>query len=255
MTQIFGYICSDRNVTGDLFKALHDELPLYSTHDSAGFGLGWIQEDRSLLRTHPKPTPSTPSLLHLLTDLPSRVMVATVRKPGDSSVSSQDLPPFRFRRWVWASTEAGRASTVGLPDYIRQNIHGRSAAETVFHAVLRELHAGDGVDNPLIEDSHVASAIHRAVHGLDSVPTLLLATGKRMFGLAGTEPLFYKLYQGYELFEEPAFAGHKPKPRQLPAFRATVLTNVAPPAAHAGWLEVPAGRVICLDTAAEPRLL
>lgn len=253
MTQIFGYICSDRNVTADLFKGLHEELGLYSAQDSAGFGMGWIQEDRSLLRTYPKPAPGTPSLLNLLADLPSRVMVATVRKPGERSVSSNDLAPFRFRRWVWASTEAPGATADGLPDYIRQNIHGRSSAEALFHAVLKELHAVDGIDDPKIDDARVAAAISRAVAGLERFPTLLLATGKRMFALAGEQPLFYRLYEGYELQEEPAFAGHKPKPRTLPAFRAAVLTTAPSGLAREDWREVPTGQVIGLDTSADPR--
>jgi glutamine amidotransferase len=78
---------------------------------------------------------------------------------GDESAlgGTDNTPPFRFRRWMYAQT--GMLDTHGLedisprllehiPDYLRRNIKGRTPAELAFHLFLAMLHDEGHIDDP-----------------------------------------------------------------------------------------------------------
>lgn len=260
MSHIFGYICSDRSVTHQLFKDLQPHLELHDPASSSGVGMGWMQEDRSLLRNHPKPSAGLADLLSLASDLPSRTIVGHVRGPNVGAVSAADLAPFRFRRWLWVSADASVVSgePLPLPDHIRQNLHGHSTSEWLFHAVLAELSEADVLDSFEVLSKPVVAAVQRGIEkareaGIKSLEPAILATNKWMLGLNAEHALFYRVIKGYEIFDEPAFAGHKPRGKQYPSFRAALLTNGL--VSGEGWHPVQANHAVWFDSQCNPEFI
>lgn len=259
MSHILGYVCSDRSVTQQLFKDMQPQLELHSPSDSSGVGLGWMQDDRSLLRNHPKPSPGLSPFLSLAADVPSRTVVGHVRAPGLSAVSGADLAPFRFKKWLWVSADVQvfQGTPIPLPDHIKQNLHGRSESEWLFHVVMREFAKADVLEPSDADHQTIVDAVRSAFrvaaeHGITSTAPAILATNKWMLGLRREDPLLYRVVSGYEIYDEPAFAGHKPKPRNFPTFRAALLTNAT--ASSPDWVEVPVDHAIAFDNNANPEV-
>ncbi len=257
MSHIIGYRCSDPTVSSHLLKALDDEMALHPPGASGGVGLGWLQDERSLLRNHPKPPVDLPSLPTMISDLPARTVVGHVRTPGLAPLSAANLAPFRFKKWLWvspSSDELPAATTSEIPDHISQNIRGTSQSEWAFHVVLSELNRLELLDNPERDVKGVVSAFSRSMAYLQDsgimVSPVILATNKWMLAMSGAETLKFRTVNGYEIQEEPLFAGHKPRTQNYPAFRAMMMTTS--PVIGTQWQEVPANQIVWFDAQNTP---
>ncbi len=117
------------------------------------WGLGYIQGGDVLLVRTPK-TSSTPvdlagPLLEIVTDCAIAQAVTDTRYGG-----TDNTPPFRFRRWLFAQTGAPELDDVAprllehVPEYLRRNLKGRTPAELIFHIFLAMLHDEGNIDDP-----------------------------------------------------------------------------------------------------------
>lgn len=257
MSHIIGYRCSDPTVSSHLLMALDDEMSLHPPGPSGGVGLGWLQDERSLLRNHPKPPAGLPSLLTMISDLPARTVVGHVRAQGLSPLAAANLAPFRFKKWLWVSPTSDELPpeiTSEIPDHISQNIHGNSQAEWAFHVTLSELNRLELLENPERDVKAVVSAFSRSMAYLQAlgimVGPVILATGKWMLAMSSGETLKYRTVSGYEIQEEPLFAGHKPRTQNYPAFRAMMMTTA--PVVGSKWKEIPANQIVWFDAQNTP---
>jgi hypothetical protein len=122
------------------------------------WGLGYVQGGDVLLVRTPKssllPVDLSAPLSEIRTDCAIAIAVG-----GDPSTlgGTDNTPPFRFRRWLYAQT--GLLDTQGLeevsprllehiPEYLRRNIKGRTPAELAFHLFLAMLHDEGHIDDP-----------------------------------------------------------------------------------------------------------
>jgi predicted glutamine amidotransferase len=249
VSHIIGYRCSDPTVSSHLLRALDKEMSLHPPGASGGVGLGWLQDERSLLRNHPKPPAGLPSLLTMISDLPARTVIGNVRAPGLAPLAAANLAPFRFKKWLWVSPtcdELPADITSEIPDHIGQNIRGNSQAEWAFHLVLAELSRLELLENPERDVKAVVSAFSRSmahVHELEmGVGPVILATSKWMLAMSTDETLKFRTVNAYEIQEEPLFAGHKPRTQNYPAFRAMMMTTA--PVTGAQWQEAPANQIV-----------
>jgi len=121
-------------------------------------GRGYSQGGDVLLVRTPKSSDKPVDLAAPLADIPTDCAIAQAisETPAiDRPLAGTDnTPPFRFRRWMFAQTSSGDFEAVAprllehVPEYLRRNIKGRSSGELVFHVFLAMLHDEGSVDDP-----------------------------------------------------------------------------------------------------------
>ncbi len=122
------------------------------------WGLGYTQGGDVLLVRTPKSSDKAVDLASPLAEIPTDCAIAqAVRDESDRPLAGTDnTPPFRFRRWMFAQTGhlVGEVEAIvprlleHVPEYLRRNIKGRSPGELVFHVFLAMLHDEGSVDDP-----------------------------------------------------------------------------------------------------------
>lgn len=257
MPRLIAYLCNDDSLTPVAVRAVGESLAFPSTPDSAGFGFGWIQDGRSLLRTNPKPAPSAPAFEDLFGDIPSRAIIGHIHDGEDEVGSNHDLQPFRFRKWVVAHAgEEPDADTLeplrmSIPKFIRGNIKGGTAAEVFGHVFLAELHAEKLLEKGRSNPQGCARAMARTIQRVQVEAAVAsfagLAVTERgiIVGTIGRE-LQYRVMRGVdELNEEPLFAGHKPRPVHHSAFKAVVVSDAVDDDEE--WEPLPDRQVLWVD--------
>jgi predicted glutamine amidotransferase len=123
------------------------------------WGMGYIQGSEALLVRTPKASAQPIDLAAPLFEaqLPGSdcIIVQAVRDVREPALGGTDnTPPFRFRRWMYAQTgqvelsDAAPRLFAHVPEYLRRNLKGRTPAELMFHVFLAMLHDEGSVDDP-----------------------------------------------------------------------------------------------------------
>jgi len=130
------------------------------------WGLGYIQSGDVLLVRTPRGSALPVDLASpLLADIKTDCAIAqAVRDPGTTGPAggTDNTPPFRFRRWMFAQTGTPDIDAIAprllerVPEYLRRNIKGRTAAELVFHVFLARLQ-----DEASLEDPNLPVVVQR----------------------------------------------------------------------------------------------
>lgn len=257
MPRMIAYLCNDDNLTPVAVRSVQASVDLPATAQSGGFGFGWLQEGRSLLRTTPKPAPGSPALLDLMADIRSRAIVAHVRDAADGEAETLDLQPFRFRQWVvaHAGEDVGHPQTrqqllSGVPDFVAANVKGTSASEIFGHMFLGQLHRAGLLDGP-VDAARCAGALAQMLRDVQVEAAVgqiaaLAVTDRALVAGSIGRPLYYREIRGLsQVREEPLFAGHKPRPTVHPTFKGVFVTDA--PVEGEEWRVVPDGHVMWVD--------
>lgn len=130
------------------------------------WGLGYIQSGDVLLVRTPRGSEHPVDLASpLLADIKTDCAIAqAVSGPGTTGPGggTDNTPPFRFRRWMFAQTGTPDIDALAprllerVPEYLRRNIKGRTASELVFHVFLARLQ-----DEASLEDPNLPVAVQR----------------------------------------------------------------------------------------------
>ena len=123
------------------------------------WGLGYVQGGDVLLVRTPKASAVPVDLAGPLTaEIKTDCAIAqAVRDEGRTPGGTDNTPPFRFRRWMYAQTGLDGQLFVEdiaprllehIPEYLRRNLKGRSPAELIFHVFLAMLHDEGNIDDP-----------------------------------------------------------------------------------------------------------
>lgn len=123
------------------------------------WGLGYIQGGDVLLVRTPKSSMLPVDLAGPLTaEIKTDCAIAqAIRDEGLSLGGTDNTPPFRFRRWMYAQTgldnqlfldEIAPRLSEHIPEYLRRNVKGRTPAELTFHVFLAMLHDEGNIDDP-----------------------------------------------------------------------------------------------------------
>jgi len=122
------------------------------------WGLGYVQGGDVLLVRTPKASATPIDLASPLAEIRSgdAAIAVAVRDAGtDVPIGTDNTPPFRFRRWLFAqSPGAGGLELVAprllehVPEFLRRNIRGRTPGELIFHMFLARLHDEGNIDDP-----------------------------------------------------------------------------------------------------------
>jgi hypothetical protein len=117
------------------------------------WGLGYVQGGDVLLVRTPKASETPVDLASPLTEIKTDCAIAQAIGE-DGFAGTDNTPPFRFRRWMYAQsmTPALDGSALRLlehiPEYLRRNLKGRTPAELIFHVFLAMLHDEGNIDDP-----------------------------------------------------------------------------------------------------------
>src|SRR5882672_1436086 len=162
------------------------------------WGLGYVQGGDVLLVRTPKASAVPVDLAGPLTaEIKTDCVIAqAVRDDGLGLGGTDNTPPFRFRRWMYAQSgldnqlfsgaAGGAAEEVTprllehIPEYLRRNLKGRTPAELIFHVFLAMLH-----DEGNIDDANLSPAASRRALAatLKLVAAELARAGKTESGL------------------------------------------------------------------------
>ena len=123
------------------------------------WGLGYIQGGDVLLVRTPKASTVAVDLAGpLIAEIKTDCAIAqAIRDEGTAVGGTDNTPPFRFRRWMYAQTGLEGALFADdiaprllehIPEYLRRNLKGRTPAELTFHVFLAMLHDEGNIDDP-----------------------------------------------------------------------------------------------------------
>jgi glutamine amidotransferase len=127
-----------------------------------------VQGGEVLLVRTPRPSKVPVDLYDAVAKIQSDCVIG--QAVSDTRFAGTDnTPPFRFRRWMFAQTgqarvdEAWPALLERIPDYLRRNVKGKTSAELTFHVMLAQLHDGGAVDDPNLPLATSRSTLGAAV--------------------------------------------------------------------------------------------
>lgn len=122
------------------------------------WGLGYIQGGDVLLVRTPKTSEVAIDLAAPLAEIATDCAIAqAIVDPQARFPGTDNTPPFRFRRWLFAQTGAFALADLGdagprllaqVPEYLRRNMKGRTPAELAFHLFLARLQEDAHLDDP-----------------------------------------------------------------------------------------------------------
>jgi hypothetical protein len=121
----------------------------------ARWGLAYAQSGDVLLVRTPKASSVAVDLAAPLAEVSTDCAIGQSigSTDGDGLGGTDNTPPFRFRRWMFALTgqpalEGAAARLVDhVPEYLRRNLKGRTPGELVFHVFLAMLHDEGSIDD------------------------------------------------------------------------------------------------------------
>jgi glutamine amidotransferase len=162
------------------------------------WGLGYVQGGDVLLVRTPKASAVPVDLAGPLTaEIKTDCVIAqAVRDDALGLGGTDNTPPFRFRRWMYAQSGLDHQLFSGagdegaeevaprllehIPEYLRRNLKGRTPAELIFHVFLAMLH-----DEGNIDDANLPPAASRRALAatLKLVAAELARAGKASTGL------------------------------------------------------------------------
>ncbi len=176
---------------------------------------------------------------------------------ADSAIESplggtDNTPPFRFRRWMFAMS--GRVAIEDVvpqlvehvPEFLRRNIRGRTSAEMIFHVFLAMLHDEGNIDDPnlpvaasrraLAATLRLVNAELEKAHKPPSLGNVALTNGRSMIVAHLREPLrMRRLWVNNDRNERD------------PAFRGVIMLSGGDGDPHDGFEDVPANNAVLVS--------
>jgi glutamine amidotransferase len=206
MSRLFGFVINDSQRVA---CALHPaRAALVAAAAPEGWGLASYQGGEVLLQRHPKPVVGALDLYPAARDQRTDYMVGHVREAG-TPAKLENTQPFRFRSWVFAAsgptppTAAQRAALLEhVPDFLRRNIRGQTAAEELFHVFLSFLHDASKLDDPNIGvgDTGAALAATQAlasqIFGTHIAANVIATNGRVLLAARAGRPMHVRQTNG-----------------------------------------------------------
>lgn len=278
MCRLFGYLGNDPSLLPLAFQRTGDALTEDCAVPGEGWGLGFFQDDRALVRKRPKVVTDRVCFSDLASDLRARAVIGLVRRGSRGDVSPENTPPFRFRNWLFANQgdvaapgpsadTAHAALRDSLPDFLRHNIWGQTDSEPALHLFFHHLRQRAHVESPAIPPlalidtaraytDHLQQVLRDAGQERPPELNLIFANGRSLVAihLHSAIPLASLTLTHLQAQEPPLFAGHRPRTLDYPHFKATFLAFQPSPSAldAAPWEPLPTSAVTVIDEHNQP---
>lgn len=129
------------------------------------WGLAYSHGGDVLLVRTPKASEKPVDLAAPLLEIPTDCAIAQAVRASDSPGGTDNTPPFRFRRWMFAqSGSAGLDAAMPrliehVPEYLRRNLKGKTSGELLFHLFLAMLHDEGVVDEANLQPQATRRAL------------------------------------------------------------------------------------------------
>jgi glutamine amidotransferase len=217
------------------------------------WGLGYVQGGEVLLVRTPRSSTHPVDLFQPLTEIHTDCAIG--QAVTDARVSGTDnTPPFRFRRWMFAQTGAPDLDEVWprllehVPDYMRRNLKGKMGAELTFHVLLAMLHDTGGVDDPNLPLQTTRRAIAATLARITSelgkagsaakLGNLVVSNGRSLLAARIDEPLWLRRLQ---------VRGERTDRRVDDSFKGVLLVAGHQTSPGDGFEEVPAHQTVLVS--------
>ncbi|MCS6912784.1 MAG: hypothetical protein RMK29_17440 [Myxococcales bacterium] len=179
MSRLIAYIGSDpERLRAALleYRALLLTAPVEATEGVVGWGIGFYQGGEVLLQRRPRVSAGVIDLFEVVKDLRTDLFLAQIQHTSESRLAkNENTPPYRFRSWIMVQQgsahglrKAREEALQLLPDFLKRNIRGQTAAEQLFHVFLASLHeAGRGhLEDPNLPPEIALRALQSALDRL-----------------------------------------------------------------------------------------
>ena len=253
MDRLFAYIGNDASLVRCAVCQSKEALSRHLAGQTTGWGMGYEQESQFLLRKRPQ-APDL-DLMAVASDLRSQAFAIHVPDPAHlpprQTITPADMPPFRFRSWLFTHTGslgayAEHRDAMELPDFLTRNIRGGSASELLFHRFLVHLKnervslqhpvapvraTTTALARTLAEARRWASSADQDAEAL-RVGVVLINGRNLILGSIGDTFRVYTVKGGSScaLCEgQPLFAGHRPRKVRHDHLRAVMVTSQRAP--------------------------
>jgi len=195
--RLWGVIASQTGMLHSALSADRLSLDLASgAQQPVGWGIGFYQDGEPLVRKCPLEDPPRTSLLDVVSEITSDVLVGHVREPTVGSLSSENTHPFRFRHWLFAHggtiacfSDIKEQMGEAMPDFLKRSLGGETDSECFFHLVLAFLHDAGQLAHPRPEA--MADALGKALIMVDEL--------ERAAGCERPSPLNVVMTNGYSM--------------------------------------------------------
>ncbi|PJB46103.1 MAG: hypothetical protein CO108_06250 [Deltaproteobacteria bacterium CG_4_9_14_3_um_filter_63_12] len=264
MSRQFGYLGSDFSLFDLALKTCGDSLSFVAETPCDGWGLGYYQDERALVRKQPARLMGRVNLATLAADVLSHSMVAHVRHGSEGTPPPQDMQPYRFRNWLFTHdghvtrTPEGRAALLGLlPDFLQRNVRGQTDSELALHLFFEKLNKRTRIDRAIVPVPALFESMRETLTDIrrtimtateeNPVLNFMFVSGRCIAATCTSDStLAYLPIRGLERQEKPLFAGHTPDTQQFPHFKAVFVTTDPAPS-DVPWQVVPCNTILVVD--------
>lgn len=234
------------------------------------WGLAYAQGGDILLVRTPRASDKPVDLAAPLAEIPTDCAIGqAVQSGADERWSGTDnTPPYRFRRWMFAQTgmverpgpgtaDATSASPPAarllshIPEFLRRNLRGRTPSELVFHLFLAMLHDEGAIDDPNVPVTTTRRAFAEVVKrvaaeraetgAIGSLGSLVASNGRSMVAVRLGDPLRVRRLQ---LDDDPNDIRRPSDNRH--SFRGVLVVSGEDGDLNQGFEEVPPGRAVMI---------
>ncbi len=266
MTQLIGFLSNDDQLTG---LALAQAAAALAGLGAQGWGAGWLQEGRALLRKVPGPSAREIGLGYALGELPARALLAQVygARAEAGPWQPEAVGPWRHQQWLYAQRGAalGEQREVwsrGLPSFLSHDVIEERDDAVMCRALLHSLHAHDvyhGAGRGAQRAQALARLLARvsAQRGEEALARFGCVALSERFVMATDRrgQLQYRVWRGIEEpAEEALFPGQRVRPTMHPYFKALLLVSAPAPLGE-GWTPVAPGTIVWASGDCQPQLL
>lgn len=269
MSRLFGVRVSDPHLLPCVLYPFREDLATEASEENReGWGMGFYQDDRVLVKKRPQSLKERIDFVELAADIKSPALIGHGRRPTSGVLTPNDTHPFQFRSWLFAHhgmidhfEERQEALEAQIPEFLRQHLGGGTDSERIFYLFLSALSEStrQRLEDPTLRPEVVANALRgamarvkeSAVKDRDQDTLNLLVTNSRVMVASGMgRPLYRAVIDGVKDCPRcrvpPLVSGRGPTQVDHPYLRAVLvasgLTHPSLP-----WEELPEGSFVLID--------
>jgi hypothetical protein len=266
MSVAFALLTSDANLLGCELARLEGRVSLDGQGRSHVAGAGWYAQESVLLRRFPLDAAPRSTVELGDNGAASEALLYASAAVDATRPVEASAQPLRFRNWLFAQGGAVpefarlRPSLLAmLPEFLRRQLAGDTAAEAAFALFLNLLREAGRTDERSLDAALAAQLLSRTVRAIQllgaeagasrpSTLTLLATNGRLLVGArSGDEPLYYALLEGSGECARCQLEGRQAELLRAHRRRRTVAV-ASHPVDPSAWIELPAGMALAVDS-------
>lgn len=166
MCRLVGYMSNDPHLLKCCLFELRDVLKPGPSDKPGGYGIGYYRDGDTLMHKRPTAGSVEVDYYEALKEVSTACFIAQYRKTSDLAPKIENTPPFRFKRWLFASSGAignqpdrRKAFLSEIPEFLSRGIAGEADSEILFNLFLTLVHAEGKLDDPAMEPQTIENML------------------------------------------------------------------------------------------------